>query len=213
MPDLTVGDQLLHCPGDVLDRNVRVDAVLVEQVNPVGPQSRERRIGYLPNVLWAAVESATLAGDRVDVECELGRYDDVIADRGEGLADEFLVSERPVGFGGVEEGDALVRRHADEGACPLADRSWCSGPCTRALGRRPPGRWHRGSGFHRAYSFTCSSGWGSNHSPGGKSVEAARSAWASKLATRSLRTSMVVCCPTWWRGTSSCRGRRPVLRR
>ena len=33
----------------------------------------------------------------------------------EGLADEFLVGERPVGFSGVEEGDTLVGRDADQG--------------------------------------------------------------------------------------------------
>ena len=73
MRDLAVGDQLLHCPRDVLDGHVRVDAVLVEQVDPVGLQSFKRRVGYLPDVPGAAVEPVALAGDRGDVECELGR--------------------------------------------------------------------------------------------------------------------------------------------
>jgi hypothetical protein len=106
---------LLHCPGDVLDRYVWVDAVLVEQVDPVGLQALERRVGYVPDVLRAAVEPVALAGDRVDVEGELGRYDDLVTDRGEGLADEFLVGERPVGFSGVEERDAPIDSGADQG--------------------------------------------------------------------------------------------------
>ena len=36
--DLALLDQLLDGAGDLLDRDVRVDAVLVEQVDPVGPQ-------------------------------------------------------------------------------------------------------------------------------------------------------------------------------
>ena len=71
MPDLAVGDQLLYCPGDVLDGHVRVDAVLVKQVDPIGLQALERSVDYLPDVLGAAVESVALAGDRVDVECDL----------------------------------------------------------------------------------------------------------------------------------------------
>ena len=113
--DLALGYQLAHCPGDVLDGDVGVDAVLVEQVDPVGLQPLERRVGHVPDVFRPAVEAAALAGAGVDVETELGRYHDLIAYRGEGLADEFLVGERPVGFGGVEEGDTLVGRGADQG--------------------------------------------------------------------------------------------------
>ena len=49
----------------------------------------------------------------------------LIADGREGLADEFLVRERPVRFGGIEERDARVHRLTDQcdavlpiGGCP-----------------------------------------------------------------------------------------------
>ena len=105
VPGLALGDEFLHDSGDVFDGDVGVDAVLVEQVDAVGVQALEGCFGHLPDVDGLAVEPVALAGDRVDVECELGRYDDVVADRGEGLADEFLVGEWPVGFGGIEERD------------------------------------------------------------------------------------------------------------
>jgi len=95
VPHLALGDQLAHGPGDVLDGDVGVDAVLVEQVYPVGLQALERRVGHVPDVFRPAAESAALPGAGVEVEPELGRYHDLVADRGEGLADEFFVSERP----------------------------------------------------------------------------------------------------------------------
>jgi hypothetical protein len=104
VPDLALGDQLAHCPGDVLDRDVGVDAVLVEQVDPVGLQALERRVGHVPDVFRPAVQAAALPGAGVNVEPELGCYHDLIAYRGEGLAGEFL---------GVEERDPLVGRGSD----------------------------------------------------------------------------------------------------
>jgi hypothetical protein len=55
----------------------------------------------------------------------------------------------------------------------------------------------------RGYLALCGGEPGSGYSPGGKSVEAARAACASKPATRSLRTATVVC-----RGTGRCALRR-----
>ena len=40
--DLALPDQLLHRPGHVLDRHVRVDAVLIEQVDDVDLEPLER---------------------------------------------------------------------------------------------------------------------------------------------------------------------------
>ncbi len=48
MPDLAFADQILHRARHVLDRHVRVDAVLVEQIDDVGPEPLERGLGDLP---------------------------------------------------------------------------------------------------------------------------------------------------------------------
>ena len=45
--DLAFLDQVLHRAGHVLDRHVRIDAVLVEQVDAVGPEPLERAFGDL----------------------------------------------------------------------------------------------------------------------------------------------------------------------
>src|SRR5207245_5813871 len=49
-----------------------------------------------------------------ELEPELRRDHDLIANRGERLADELLVREGPVGFGGVEERDAAFDGQPDE---------------------------------------------------------------------------------------------------
>ena len=112
VPHLALRDQLLHGAGDLLDRDVRVDAVLVEQVDPcpcaAARASRRRR----SDRLGAAVEPAALAAR--ELEAELGRDHDPVAHRLERLADELLVRERAVDLRGVEERDAALDGAADE---------------------------------------------------------------------------------------------------
>jgi hypothetical protein len=57
----------------------------------------------------AAVEAAS-----VEVVAELGGDDDVLAERGQRLADQLLIGERAINFGGVEEGDAAGHSRADQ---------------------------------------------------------------------------------------------------
>ena len=111
--DLALVDEVLDGAGDVLDRDVRVDAVLVEQVDRVGAQSLQRALDAAADRLGAAVERAR--SDRtLQVEPELRRDHDLVADRLERLADELLVGERAVDLRGVEEGDAAVDGGADQ---------------------------------------------------------------------------------------------------
>ena len=64
-------------------------------------------------VLGAAVEAAGLTA-RSEVEAELGRDHDLVADGLERLADELFVGERAVDLRGVEEGDAALDGGADQ---------------------------------------------------------------------------------------------------
>ena len=56
VPHLARVDQLLDRAGDVLDRDVRVDAVLVEQVDRVDPEPLQRGLDAALDRLGAAVE-------------------------------------------------------------------------------------------------------------------------------------------------------------
>lgn len=72
----------------------------------------QRSFGDLPDVRRTAVESALLAC--FELEPELRRDHDSIAEWGERFADELFVGERPIGFSGIEEGDAAFNRRSNQ---------------------------------------------------------------------------------------------------
>jgi len=110
--DLAFPDQFLHRPRDLLDRHVRVDAVLVEEVDAVGLEASQRLLGDPTDPLGPAVE----ARPRISVlEAELRRDHDLVAERGERLADDLLVRVGTVRLCGVEEGDTALDGRPDEG--------------------------------------------------------------------------------------------------
>ena len=111
---LAFANQLLDRAGDIFDRHVGVDAVLIEQIDGVDLQSLERRLGHLPDVLGTAVEAPLLSVLRIDVESEFGGDHHLTAERGQRFADELFVGERAVDFGGVEERDAAFDGRADQ---------------------------------------------------------------------------------------------------
>src|SRR5581483_5192282 len=107
-------DELFHRAGDIFDRDVGVDAVLVEEVDVVGAESPEHGVDDLADVFGPAVEASPLAGGRIDREPELRGDDHLVAHRGERFADKFFVDEGAVGLGGVEEGDPAVDGVTDQ---------------------------------------------------------------------------------------------------
>ena len=75
-----------------------------------------RRLSDSSTTLPDALRSAVQPVRAVDLEAELGGDGDLVADRREGLADQFLVDVGAVDFRGVEERDASlvgVANHAD----------------------------------------------------------------------------------------------------
>src|SRR5215210_2851364 len=104
-------DQLLHRAGHVFDRHIRIDAVLIEEIDAVGLQALERGLGHLPDVLWPAVKARLCVSG---FEAELGGDHHLITEWGEGFADELLVGERTVSFRGIEEGDAALDGRLDQ---------------------------------------------------------------------------------------------------
>jgi hypothetical protein len=111
--DLACVDEFLDGAGDLLDRHLRVDAVLVEQVDGVGAEPPEGAVDGAADVLGIAGQSG-LAALLVEREAELGGDDDLVAHGREGFADEFLVAIGAVDLGGVEEGDSAIDRGAQQ---------------------------------------------------------------------------------------------------
>ena len=113
VPDLAFANQVFDRTGDVFDWHVGVDAVLVEEVDPIGLEPLQRRLRHLTNVRRPAVQPSLLAV--VELEAELGGDHDLVAHWTKRLADQLFVRERSVGFGRVEERDAALEGRADDG--------------------------------------------------------------------------------------------------
>ncbi len=111
MLDLALTDQVFHGAGDLLDGHLRIDAVLVEQVDAVRAQTLERRVGHLPDALRPAVQA--LAGVAL-AKAELGRDHDLVAHRLQRLPDHAFVDEGAVGFRRVEKRDSALEGGADQ---------------------------------------------------------------------------------------------------
>jgi hypothetical protein len=110
MFDLACIDQFLHRTGHIFDRNVRIDAMLIEQIDTICSESFQRGVGDLLDVFGPAVERRilTLRSIRSDVESELRCDHDLITKRRERFADELFVCERTVDFGRVKKSDARL---------------------------------------------------------------------------------------------------------
>ena len=113
MADLPLLDEFTDRAGDILDRDARVDAVLVEQVDHVAAEPLQGCVGDAADLFRATVEPDALAV--LDAPPELGGDLDLAADRLEGLADELFVQVWPVYLGGVEERHAQIGGGAEHG--------------------------------------------------------------------------------------------------
>jgi hypothetical protein len=55
--DLALCNQVFDCPGYIFDRHVRIDTVLVEQVDAIGSKTPERRFGHSTDLFGSAVDA------------------------------------------------------------------------------------------------------------------------------------------------------------
>src|SRR5271165_1531356 len=104
---LALGDEVANGPGNLLDRDVAVDPVLIEEIDVVRSEPLERSLRDGADVLGAAVGTGPARFAEV---AEFGGDHDLVAHRRKRLADNLLVGVGTVGLGRIEEGDAeLVR--------------------------------------------------------------------------------------------------------
>jgi hypothetical protein len=121
--DLALDHQLGQGADGVFDGCLRVDPVLVVQVDVVGAEPLQRPLDCDADARGAAVEdtgAATRVRDDAELRCEY----DLGAAALDGPADQLLVVEGAVDLGGVEVGDAKVQRPMD-GADGLAVAALC----------------------------------------------------------------------------------------
>jgi hypothetical protein len=110
--DLALVEQIDQRGDGVLDGGVRVDPVLVVEVDPVGAQARQGALDGGADVGRAAVDVAGSATG-VGHEAELGGDDDLVAPALDRLPDDLLAVERAVDLCGVDVGDAEVECAVD----------------------------------------------------------------------------------------------------
>ncbi len=109
---LALGDQVTHGAGHILDRHVRIHAVLVEQVDVVGAQALEAGFGHRTDVLRTTVQAGV---DLCVLEAELGGDHQLVAVRCQRPAEQVFVGIWTIDFGGVEEGHAAFDRGVQQG--------------------------------------------------------------------------------------------------
>ncbi|MDT5124892.1 MAG: hypothetical protein QOH54_536 [Mycobacterium sp.] len=121
---LARGDEFAHRADGVFDRHTAIQAMVVVQVDHVGPQTAEAVLARRPDVVRAAVNHDARAVV-IDLRGEFRRQHHVIAAAGERRADEFLVVaeaanghsppdvRRTVDIGGVQKVHSQVKRCPD----------------------------------------------------------------------------------------------------
>jgi hypothetical protein len=110
--DLAFLDQVPHRACYLFDGHLRVDAVLVVEVDGFDPEPLERALSHPPDVFGTAVEHLLVVG-APELEAELGGDHHPAAEGLECFAHDLLVL-RAVDLGGVEEGDAALGGRPDQ---------------------------------------------------------------------------------------------------
>lgn len=108
--DLAFRNQVFDRAGHVFHRHVRIDPVLVEEVDMVRPQALEAVFDGAANEFRPAVHGATAR----DIKSELGGDHHFVADRLQRLADNLFVLVGTVNLSGIEKGDAALEGAPDE---------------------------------------------------------------------------------------------------
>lgn len=114
--NLTLGDQIAHHARHIFNRHGGIDAALIEQLDVIGLQPLQRRLGHPADLRGLAVDAATAgSGHRVDVKAKFGGNPHMMAERGQRRADNLLVRPKAVSLGNVKEHDAKIIGIADQG--------------------------------------------------------------------------------------------------
>jgi len=113
---LALQNQILHRARHIFNRHVRVNAMLIEQINGIHFEPFERTLDGLFDVLRLAVQArrtrALIAATQIEAEFRGDDY--LFAKWRECFAHDFLVGERTINFRSVEERDSQFHRRPDQ---------------------------------------------------------------------------------------------------
>src|SRR5579862_4899159 len=130
MLDLACVNQFLYCSGHILDGNVRIDPMLIQQINGLNPQALERFLGDLFDALRAAIETAP-SGTSVGIElkAELGGDNHLPPKGSQRFSYQFFVGKGSVNLSRIEKGDTMVHclMEKRDHLCCISNRFICKG--------------------------------------------------------------------------------------
>jgi hypothetical protein len=113
--DLALRHQILDRAGDILDRHLWIDTVLIDQVDTIGSQAPQHALDRPLDMIRPAVRPlGALACLQVDVHAEFGLEDHLVAHTLQRLSDDLFGNERSVGLGRVDQRHALIDRPPDQ---------------------------------------------------------------------------------------------------
>src|SRR5262249_13969450 len=102
-------NQIAYGTGNFFDWHLRIDAMLVEQIDCVNLETFKRRFSNLFDMVRLAIDSNGMGtAVRIEFIPKLGRNDDLVAHWKEGLAHQLFVLEGTINFRCIEEGHAQV---------------------------------------------------------------------------------------------------------
>ena len=113
---LALLDQFLHGTCHIFDGYVRVNTVLIKQVDHIDLEPFERSFDSLLDVRGLAVQTRRTRPiiATAQIESELGRDHHLLAERSESFTNKFFVRIGAIDFGGVEERDAALDGGAEK---------------------------------------------------------------------------------------------------
>jgi hypothetical protein len=114
MAHLALPDQFGHRCDGVFDRRLRIDTVLVIEIDSVDPKPHQARLAGVADIIRSTRHAEPLTVRAADI-AELRGDHHGRSPPLDGAAHQLLVASNAIHVGGVEEGDAEIDRTMDGG--------------------------------------------------------------------------------------------------
>src|SRR5262245_2439338 len=120
MLHLTLTDQVLHRACHVFNGHVRVDPMLIAQINNIRLEPLQRGLRNLFDMFRPAIQlTPTSLATSSWFKPKFGCYYDLITKRSEGFTHQLFIGERTIDLSRVEERDAAFHGCPDKRDCLL----------------------------------------------------------------------------------------------
>src|SRR5579863_2861460 len=113
--NLALGHKVLDRAGNIFNRNLRVNAVLIHKIDSIGPKPFEHPFDSLLDMVRLAVQPhLETAGLRFDVPAELRGDCDLVPEWCDALTEDSFAFEGPISLSRIKKRHAMVIGRADD---------------------------------------------------------------------------------------------------